>query len=217
MNQVLDPAPRISILQALSQPSSFTDPTLERAHAIGTTPSTTTTPSRRRGKQVIEAVDLSETTPKSAKRRKTATTSANTPHASPSSFPVGAAPDLAGPMAERGDLQELQVMFGLYRAAGRNVNLWDWLEGFRAGIRPKDKDKDRQGGDESVASEQVDTAGAVPTDGQKIAEMDEETAARLHAAFVRFCEEARMIGLMRAKGNARRRGVDEVVKSIGLY
>lgn len=45
-------------------------------------------------------------------------------------------------------------------------------------------------------------------------EANEEKAARLHAVFVRFCEEARMFGLVRARGRAKR--ADEVVKSIGL-
>lgn len=41
---------------------------------------------------------------------------------------------------------------------------------------------------------------------------EEEQAAELHAIFVRFCEEARMMGLVRARGRAKR--ADEVVKSI---
>ena len=47
-------------------------------------------------------------------------------------------------------------------------------------------------------------------------EDEEEREARLHAAFVRFCEESRMLGLVRAKGKGVRRRGDEVVKGIGL-
>jgi hypothetical protein len=50
--------------------------------------------------------------------------------------------------------------------------------------------------------------------GTENEEENEEKAARLHAIFVRFCEEARMLGLVRARGRAKR--ADEVVKSIGL-
>ncbi|WVQ99614.1 hypothetical protein IAU59_006750 [Kwoniella sp. CBS 9459] len=43
---------------------------------------------------------------------------------------------------------------------------------------------------------------------------DEEEEARLHATFIRFVEEARMIGLIRARGKGRR--ADEVLKGVGL-
>jgi hypothetical protein len=45
---------------------------------------------------------------------------------------------------------------------------------------------------------------------------DSETQARLHATFVRFCEEARMLGLVRARGKGTGKRGDEVVKGIGL-
>lgn len=108
-------------------------------------------------------------------------------------------------MGDRGDLQELEILFNLFRAAGRNVNLWDWLEGFRSEVK--------QRGQKGFGAA---TAGAAGGTGDEGGIGDGETSARLHATFVRFCEEARMMGLMRARGNARRRGVDEVVKSVAL-
>jgi hypothetical protein len=220
--QTLNPAPRISMLHALSHTSAFTEPVSSRAAALPA--SAYTTIARKRTKQVIDAVDLSGTTPKSAKRRRTgaAASSLASPDVSASASAAASAsavsqiPEPTGIMAQRGDLLELQTMFNLYRAAGRNINLWDWLEGFRAGMLPRRaKTRDASGGAGAVAGAQGEAEKSVPV--ERVQEEDEDTAARLHAAFVRFCEEARMMGLMRAKGNARRRGVDEVVKSIGLF
>jgi hypothetical protein len=130
---------------------------------------------------------------------------------------------------ERGDLCELEVLFNLWRSAGRNVNLWDWLEGFRGSLmggneRPARKEQDAgngQGGEdeadeamegrEQVAEPEANERADLSGDGRA---EDEEKAARLHAVFVRFCEEARMLGLVRARGRAKR--ADEVVKSIEL-
>lgn len=226
--QTLDPIPRTTVLHALQHPSDFIDPVAERAAALASQPASIfTTPSRKRGKQVIDVVDLSDTTPKSAKRRRLDASASATsipivspaPPTLPTPIPMTALPDPSGIMAERGDLKELQVMFNLYKAAGRNVNLWDWLEGFRKSMLPggmgKDKrmDKDKEAETET-RDEEADTETLQA--GIAASEAAEENSARLHAAFVRFCEEARMMGLMRARGNARRSGVDEVVKSIGL-
>ena len=123
-----------------------------------------------------------------------------------------------------GDLKELEMMFGLWRSAGRNINLWDWLEGFRGAMTEKEEPEDAiqgQGEDEptrrskaeKLAEDREETDQAKPAD--KV-ELDAETQDRLHATFVRFCEEARMLGLVRARGGRTARKADEVVKGIGL-
>jgi hypothetical protein len=136
---------------------------------------------------------------------------------------------------EGGDLRELETMFGLWRSAGRNVNLWDWLEGFRGAMTASEEEAKEQspnGEANGDATEEAPTNGHAEADKQVIAvdqdamEDDEangadlaghaETQDRLHAAFVRFCEEARMLGLVRARGGRTARRADEVVKGIGL-
>ena len=47
-------------------------------------------------------------------------------------------------------------------------------------------------------------------------ELDENEQDRLHSTFIRFCEEARMMGLLRARGWTVRRGADEVIKGVGF-
>ena len=67
-------------------------------------------------------------------------------------------------------------------------------------------------GREQVAEPEANERADLPED--EVEAEDEEKAARLHAVFVRFCEGARMLGLVRARGRAKR--ADEVVKSIEL-
>jgi hypothetical protein len=167
------------------------------------------TPSRKRGKGANGALS----TPGSAKRKRGK--KEDEPHsngvhgheAAPAS-PAVPEPTRSGPLAERGDLKELETLFNLYRGAGRTINLWDWLEGFRAGMVPA-----LNGGAGNGAAGEN---GHPPDEPDGVADgEDDEAGARLHAAFVRFCEEARMVGLIRARGSARGRRVDEVIKSIG--
>ena len=47
-------------------------------------------------------------------------------------------------------------------------------------------------------------------------EIDENEQDGLHSTFIRFCEEARMMGLLRARGRTVRRGADEVIKGVGF-
>jgi len=151
--------------------------------------------------------------------------------------------------AEGGDLKELEIMFGLWRSAGRNVNLWDWLEGFRGAMTEKkdaheDKDGEHKDGEyidgegkdgedkdvegdegeqpkkkrkESHEEDQkADNGDGKPDQPGVKVDLDAETQDRLHATFVRFCEEARMLGLVRARGGRTAKKADEVVKGIGL-
>lgn len=130
---------------------------------------------------------------------------------------------------EGGDLKEIETLFNLWKSAGRSVNLWDWLQGFRSTFNVdkddgSDENVERSEAGEGKPSDQEDIeAGAnekeansteKPEDGE--AEADEATQDRLHAAFIRFCEEARMLGLVRAKGKGRGRRADEVVKGVSL-
>lgn len=131
--------------------------------------------------------------------------------------------------AEGGDLKEIETLFNLWKSAGRSVNLWDWLQGFRSTFNEdkddgSDENVERSEAGEGKPSDQEDIeAGAnekeangteTPDDGK--AEADEATQDRLHAAFIRFCEEARMLGLVRAKGKGTGRRADEVVKGVSL-
>jgi hypothetical protein len=131
-------------------------------------------------------------------------------------------------LAERGDLHELETLFGLWKAAGRSVNLWDWLEGFRsATLEATDVAKPVEKTSAEVEPPEAETNGttrksrrkreaATSPDDQTLGheEMDEETSARLHAIFIRFCEEARMLGLVRSRGKGIGRRGDEVVRGI---
>jgi hypothetical protein len=63
--------------------------------------------------------------------------------------------------------------------------------------------------------EDVEAQDETRTSGpQQIGGVSDED--RLHASFVRFCEEARMLGLVRARGKGVGRRGDEVVKSVTL-
>lgn len=60
------------------------------------------------------------------------------------------------------------------------------------------------------AEGETQAPASAPTRGVEVNE------DRLHATFVRFCEEARMLGLVRARGKAVGRKADEVVKGVTL-
>ncbi|WRT66455.1 uncharacterized protein IL334_003414 [Kwoniella shivajii] len=117
------------------------------------------------------------------------------------------------------ELKELQMLFDLWRGAGRSVNLWDWLEGFSGAMADDPQEQESSGKPDNdgmaingVASER--TGEANDHGEEKDKNVDEENEARLHAVFIRFVEEARMIGLIRARGKGRR--ADEVVKGVAL-
>lgn len=87
----------------------------------------------------------------------------------------------------------MQALYNLWQGSGKSINLWDWLDSFRQAVV--------FGGAELVEDEQAPT-------------IDEETDSRLHSLFIRFVEEARLFGTVRARGkNTTKRG-DEVVKGV---
>lgn len=171
-------------------------------------------------------VDTNASRPR--KRRRAGSPNSTQPASSPFAEPA-ASPDAVG-VDDRGDVKELETLFNLWRSAGRHVNLWDWLEGFRghtmgvssavdAGQDDAEGGKTPNGEDQADDAEQItqpdpEGAEAAAVEDEVADEAEEEKAARLHAVFVRFCEEARNLGLVRARGRARR--ADEVVKSISL-
>lgn len=226
MVQTLNPAPRVSVLHALSSSGSYFKQLDSKGHQQITTAAN--------GLLEIPHAGSSPETPSRPTKRKRVN---RVRSEAPSSANVNINDSTAqGDLAERGDLKELGVLFNLWRSAGRHVNLWDWLEGFRGNMMgpqngvpveeaPPEGSNEREGieeEDEEAATpratqqtplnqEQLEDLAKDDKDGE---DLDEEKAARLHAAFVRFCEEARMMGLVRARGRAKR--ADEVVKSIAL-
>ncbi|WVW83989.1 hypothetical protein I302_106014 [Kwoniella bestiolae CBS 10118] len=199
---VFNPAPRTSILHALSNSSDYiSHSTIDRSVAKESkerspSPSPVKETSRKRQNTAKE-------NPLTSKRKRT-----------------DEVDDAEGDMQGKGEeLKELQMLFELWRSAGKSVNLWDWLEGFsgvmsepepqqeaKPIIEGEDDDRDTQldGGDTEMEKKEKDGGE----------HRVEENEARLHAIFIRFVEEARMIGLIRARGKGRK--ADEVVKGIGL-
>lgn len=121
--------------------------------------------------------------------------------------------------------KEIEVLYQLWQSAGKSVNLWDWLEGFRAMVDDDDDEEEEEedGDEKNEASE--NSADAAPSnrkrkrsahsnagrDGDKA-----EKEARQHATFIRFVEESRMMGLVRARGSRTSKRTDEVVKGVTM-
>ncbi|ORY32810.1 hypothetical protein BCR39DRAFT_521705 [Naematelia encephala] len=213
-----DPAPRISILHALSQPSSF-----HHSPQISTSPETVP------GTSASGRSSTKRTHDESDSHHVSTTDESDSHHVSTTD--------------ERGDLKELQTLFALWRGAGKTVNLWDWLEGFR-GVVVSDKEEEntsspneqesngkkrRRGqgagagsgeqeeGDDDVDMDEEEVNGDKQDEqGDKPPQLSDQESERLHAAFIRFCEEARMLGLVRARAKGGPKRADEVIKSIGL-
>lgn len=214
----MDPAPRISILHALSNTSAFTfnpDPRL------ATVPSDSETQPK-----------LPETPTKNPTRR-TETPSNQDPPV------LGATTE-----TESGNIKDLETLYGLWKGAGKSVNLWDWFTGYlgsfdtdhdhdhddeegvdegdepaRISLLRKRKRAQEQGQGQEQQQGQSDEAkrkGNNQEEETTEAEVEEVKRDRLHAAFVRFCEEARMLGMVRARGKGVGRRADEVVKGFTL-
>jgi len=190
---VTDPSPRISILQALANTSSFTSH-LRVPQASGVIPVHT------------NGNGSSPSTPKKRKSRHTETTEetaeANTE------------------IHSKGDLGDLEVLYNLWKGAGKQVNLWDWLQGYKnhvTGAGGDDGDGDDDDGDGIVRPDPMENDNNNEGAGRKRKHADEAVDEdKLHAIFVRFCEEARMLGMVRARGKAVGRKADEVVKGVTL-
>ncbi|WWD17205.1 hypothetical protein CI109_101643 [Kwoniella shandongensis] len=218
---VLNPASRTSILHALSNSSSYIKPKAAVESSGDSTLATPRKASRFTSKRDTTAAD--EDGPRQAKRVKVDNVQM-----------VGAEGDEQS-QHDGEDLKELETLYGIWKAAGRSVNLWDWLEGFRgtmgqdeetAGEKVKEGNEngDIEMNEDGVVVRITETEDnpqdATEAQGEgdestfKPKEHDEENEARLHAIFIRFVEEARMMGLVRARGKGRR--ADEVVKGVGL-
>ena len=145
-----------------------------------------------------------------------------------------------------GDIKDLEILYGLWKGAGKSVNLWDWFQGYLGSFSTED-DHDEEGDGEVGVDEgdeparisllrkrkraleleaEADTnadddaaresLGSNGKDREGEGERDVEKRDRLHASFVRFCEEARMLGMVRARGKGVGRRADEVVKGVTL-
>lgn len=98
-------------------------------------------------------------------------------------------------------------MYNLWKGAGKQVNLWDWLQGYKNHITGQDDDEEDTG----------DIEGEREGEGKKRKrQLDDVDEDGIHASFVRFCEEARMLGMVRARGKGVGRKADEVVKGVTL-
>ena len=121
---------------------------------------------------------------------------------------------------QKGDLGDLEVLYNLWKGAGKQVNLWDWLQGYKnhvTGAGDGDGDGDGDDGDARVRADPVENDNPNEGAGRKRKHADEAVDEdKLHAIFVRFCEEARMLGMVRARGKAVGRKADEVVKGVTL-
>lgn len=198
--QVTDPSPRISILHALSSTSSYTPAPPVPAPAAPETPS-----KRLKSKRRVSPPPPSKADEPSRDNH--------------------------------GDVKGLEILYGLWKGAGRSVNLWDWYTGYLGAFTiendHEDEDEVDEGDEPARISllrkqtqkrkrtlEEDDEATKVGPDTQHAAEGEEaeegEKRDRLHASFVRFCEEARMLGTVRARGKGVGRRADEVVKGVTL-
>ncbi|BEJ16323.1 hypothetical protein CspHIS471_0509280 [Cutaneotrichosporon sp. HIS471] len=103
----------------------------------------------------------------------------------------------------RDALKETEMLHSLWESAGKRVNLWDWLEGFRMMLLSEKRAENMP--DPTTPSKGKRRRG----EEDEEPELGEEEDARAHARFIRFVEEARMMGLVRARGKKS----DEVVKA----
>ncbi|WWC62069.1 uncharacterized protein I303_104659 [Kwoniella dejecticola CBS 10117] len=209
LSSVLHPAPRTSILHALSNPEDYISigagTEAQKPNGRSSSPTPDTSADKR---------TQPKDTPRASKRKRT-----------------GTADDPAGPGEEnvekysgssRGEeLTELKTLFELWKNAGKSVNLWDWLDGFSGMMDDSKNETDRleatkdDGVSTSVADDARKSEGIAEAEAdEQRSGLDEENEARLHAIFIRFVEEARMLGLIRARGKGRK--ADEVVKGVGL-
>ncbi|EIW70408.1 hypothetical protein TREMEDRAFT_68038 [Tremella mesenterica DSM 1558] len=207
LHSTFNPAPRISILHALADPSAFIKPSAA---------------------SLVELASATGSASRASAKGKANEHSTDTEHQMNG---------CSGEDQEQGGVfKELELLYSLWQSAGKSINLWDWLEGFRDAMTEHadvphpdstaDDDDHIEGADNLIngharkrkhrsddEEEQADGVANQTTQGEPV---DEERDVRLHAAFVRFCEESRMLGLVRGKGKGVRRRGDEVVKGIGL-
>ncbi|WWC89238.1 uncharacterized protein L201_004156 [Kwoniella dendrophila CBS 6074] len=239
LTSVMNPAPRTSILHALSNSADYLPPIStpsERIKSIDRPQSTSPSPIKSASRKRKLNNETSEDDTRTSRRKSGREVAENLQV-------EDQVMSEAGYEGKGEELEELQMLFELWKSAGKSVNLWDWLEGF-SGIMSYDDQaqKQQQGQAELNPEGQEDDSiqnsinsnghdvngndtnvsnGVSADDDQRQKDIDndndnqdEENEARLHSIFIRFVEEARMIGLIRARGKGRK--ADEVVKGIGL-
>jgi hypothetical protein len=117
---------------------------------------------------------------------------------------------------EKGDLADLEVLYNLWKGSGKTVNLWDWLQGYKNHITGAGDEDENEGDQEKESVEADDKGKEKERESGKRKREEEVDEDQIHASFVRFCEEARMLGMVRARGKAVGRKADEVVKGVTL-
>ena len=91
------------------------------------------------------------------------------------------------------------------------MNLWDWLQGYKNHVTGQDEDNEEDG--DKVDGDRERKEEGEGKKRKREVDVDEDG---IHASFVRFCEEARMLGMVRARGKGVGRKADEVVKGVTL-
>ncbi|CAK9781108.1 hypothetical protein CC85DRAFT_255169 [Cutaneotrichosporon oleaginosum] len=109
------------------------------------------------------------------------------------------------PSEDHDALKETAMLHSLWESAGKTVNLWDWLEGFRMMILSQKRAEEMP--DPTTPSKRAKRRREEEDEEEKL-ELNEDEDARAHARFIRFVEEARLMGLVRTRG---KKG-DDVVK-----
>ncbi|WVQ72624.1 hypothetical protein IAR50_002183 [Cryptococcus sp. DSM 104548] len=204
LSSIHDPSPRLAILHALSDPEQF----VSFFAAYGGQNS---------------HLDTKDISPKSVTHSNGHVEERNNKRPRLEGPPEDESEGLLGQVEE---LKRLKVLFGIWKEAGKSVNLWDWLEEFRDVMDEGNTEKkgnetgerEKHDGEQGSESENAEIPGEDEMkksngNGDRIGRKQQaEEEERLHAIFVRFVEEARMLGLIRAKGKQ----ADEVLKSVGL-
>ncbi|KAL1411429.1 hypothetical protein Q8F55_002385 [Vanrija albida] len=213
LSTVNDPAPRMSILSSLAKPDTFwpassngvdaSDQSVAEDEQSSEDEEVHTPRKSSRSRQTKDYLKMSGQTTR--KKRKPQPPADDQTHAANGEFV-----DLSTPQP----FKETETLFSLWQSAGRNVNLWDWLEGFRGELTGSAKE---QGNEENGSpAERRSKRKRAGEDEDGVPELSEEAQQRLHAAFIRFVEEARMLGLVRARAKGTRKKTDEVVKGVLL-
>lgn len=221
-NQVQNPTPRLSILQALSKPSTFlptTSPAIGDLHghengaeADGADPNRTSPLTSRKSGSATPKDDDAVV---GGQRRSDVAEMADCNGEPAASRPSN---DLSSGSEA---FKAVEALYALWQSGGKSVNLWNWLEGFRAAVDDEDDDDEDDGDVSGAYGADEDTT---PQRGKRKRRADEENGrdpeeeaekqARQHATFIRFVEESRMLGLVRARGSRTSKRADEVVKGV---
>jgi hypothetical protein len=89
--------------------------------------------------------------------------------------------DTEEPANQKGDLEHLEVLYNLWKGAGKQVNLWDWLQGYKNHITGQGEDENEDEVDNDGDTERQED-GEGKKRKRKLADVDEDG---IHASFVR--------------------------------